>query len=207
MADGGMLFTVIPYRRELARQRLRQRDHAALRRRVVRHAAANPLRTRRRDRDDAAPLGGDHVGDRACTQWNVPVRFTSMHPVPRLERDLDERLEHRDAGAGDQDLDGPELAAHCADRRRRPRRGRRRRPGHASASSAASAQVVGDRLGRVSVHVEHGDAVAAAANCSQIERPIPEAPPVTTATRAACCSVMLVDAAVLHHEAHVLRRA
>ena len=51
-------------RPELERQRLGQRDHATLRRRVVTHHRRPRLRARRRDVHDPAPLGLEHVGQR-----------------------------------------------------------------------------------------------------------------------------------------------
>ena len=54
----------MPLRRVLDRQRLGEPDDAALRRDVVRHAVGARLRARRRDRDDPAPAGREHVGDR-----------------------------------------------------------------------------------------------------------------------------------------------
>ena len=206
IADGGMLFTVIPWGAN---------SRASVFVRVMTppfDAAYCAMRGDPRCAlDDEMVTIRPHSaatmsGIAAWTQWNVPVRLTSItrfHDSSVISRNGSNA---DDAGAGDEDLHRAELAAHRADGLvdRRPvgdvdggtpapaspgheaLRRRRRRPSPSMSSTATRSP--------------------RAASCSQIERPIPEAPPVTTATRPAGCSATLVDAAVLHHEPHVLCR-
>ena len=80
-------------RRVLDRQRLREPDDAALRRDVVRHARRARLRARRRDRHDPAPARGEHVGDRGLQAVERAGEVDREHALPRVERDVGERLE------------------------------------------------------------------------------------------------------------------
>ena len=160
--DGGIVFTVIPAGPNSTRQRPRQRDDAALRRDVVRHARRALLRARRRDRHDAAPAGGDHVGDRGLKAVERAGEVDRERAVPRLEADVGERFERCDPGARHHDLDRPELAADRVERRVDRRRGRTRRP---RTRWPPRRRPAGRRrlLGGVAVEVEHRDPVAARA--------------------------------------------
>ena len=54
--------------------------------------------------------------------------------------------------------------------------------------AALGPDLLGHRVGRLAVDVEHGDGVPRRARCWQMARPMPEPPPVTTATRLTCDS-------------------
>src|SRR3954451_24337208 len=72
---------------EVDRERLGERDHPALRRRVVGHVGGTRLRARRRDRHDAPPTRGDHVGDRGLRAGERPGEVHRDDPVPLLAGD------------------------------------------------------------------------------------------------------------------------
>ncbi len=177
------MFTVMPCGRELDRQGLGEADDAALRRDVVRHVGRAGLRARRRDGHDAAPPRSQHVGDRRLQAVERAREVDREDPRPRLGGDVGERGRTRRARARDHDLDGPELGADLAqrfvDRRtvgdvdlagraraRRPPVGPRRRARAASPSRSSSPT----RWPR-------------SARCRLTASPIPDAAPVTTATR------------------------
>ena len=97
-------------------------------------------------------------GTAACTQVNVPVRLTAMirsHFSGVMSSTGVERL---DAGAGDEDLDRPELGADP--RERGVDRARSATSTSTARRSALALQLGGGGLGRRLVAVEDGDAVA-----------------------------------------------
>ena len=122
-------------------------------------------------------------GIAACTQWNVPVRLTASIRSHASSGDVGERLELVDAGARDHDLDRPELAAHL--RQRVVDRGA---VGDvdlaATARRAGLAQFVGGPRHGVAVEVEQRDLMSRPPRgAGRSARPMPDAAPVTTATR------------------------
>ena len=161
---------------ELDGERLRQADDAALRCRVVRHVRRAGLRARRRDRDDAAPAGGDHVGHGGLHARERAGEVDRDDPVPDLGRDVEQRSRttrcpalvtristgpssartRSNAGVdrrpvGDVDLDGDRRAAAGRAARRPPPRPPRRcgrgwRPGGRRRRTA------GRRRGRCPTH-------------------------------------------------------
>ena len=98
-------------------------------------------------------------GTAAWTQVNVPVRLTAMMRSQVSGGDVEQRVEGLDAGAGDEDLDGPELGADLGER------GVDRCPvGDVDLDrdrlAALGLQLGGGGLGARAVAVEDGDAVA-----------------------------------------------
>ena len=119
----------------------------------------------RRDPDSAldeeivtsTPAHGQHVGNRRLDAVERAGEVHREHAVPRLERDLGERLELVDAHARDHDLDrsqlGPDPGPPGVDRGPvADVDGCRQRGG------AAGVQILGGLRGGVTVEVEHRDA-------------------------------------------------
>ena len=120
-------------------------------------------------------------GTAACTQWNVPVRFTASMRSHDSSGDVGERLEAVDARARDHDLDGAELGSHRASAASTAPR---------SLTSTDTAIVVAPLDCRSFAHCSAASpstsSTATRRPCSarrrQIAAPMPAAPPVTTAT-------------------------
>ena len=171
----------MPLARQLHGQRLGERDHAALRRRVVRHVRRAGLRARRRDRDDAAPPGGEHVGHRRLHAGERAGEVHRDDAVPRLGRDVEQRIERLDAGARDEDLDRTELGADLLERG--VDRGAR------SATSTSTAERWPHRPAarrpppRRPLRSRTATWWPSATSCLAAPSPMPEAPPVTTRRR------------------------
>ena len=108
MTPGGIVFTVMPLRRQVEGQRLGQRDDATLGGDVVRHPSGARLRGRGGDRHDATPAGVHHVGHHGLQAVERAREVDGHHPVPRLRGDVEEVLEALDPRAGDHDLHRPE---------------------------------------------------------------------------------------------------
>ena len=150
-------------RPELDGERLREADHAALRRDVVRHARARPTaRSTTRSSRCGPNRAASMSGIAAWRQWNVPVRFTAIMRSHVSARDVGERRELVEPGARHHDLDRPELVAHARRSRRRRPRGRRRRPAAAIACAPVPRRSVGRSLGGLAVEVEERDPVPVA---------------------------------------------
>ena len=101
---------------ELPGQRPGERDDSALGCRVVDLKWAPGLGARRGDVHDAAPPGGDHVGQHGLAAVEGPGEVDRDHPVIRGPLDLEELLEGSDAGVVDEDRRRPEpfpYLRHC----------------------------------------------------------------------------------------------
>ena len=140
---------------ELDRQRLRQCDHAALRRRVVGHPGAPDWALD----DEIVTMRPQPASIMSGTTGLQRVERARQvdpdDPLPFLERHLGERS--RRAGARDHDLTGPNsprtlsraMSTSPGPRRRRPPIASRRR-----------SELVRGALGCIGIEVEHGDHIA-----------------------------------------------
>ena len=118
-------------------------------------------------------------GIAACTQLNVPVRLTARIRSHRSAVMSTKRRERLDTGAGHEDLDGTEIRAHL-----RERGVDRRAVGDVDFEADGPLPPRGGfGLGGFAVQVEQRDAVAVGGELLRAPSPMPDAAPVTTATR------------------------
>ena len=160
---------------ELERQRLGEADEAGLRRDVVDHVLLTGLRARRRDVDDAAPPGLDHVGHHGLGAVEGPAEVDRHDAVPLLVGDRQELVEAGDARVVDEHERGSELRCARARRRRPPGRGptrrrrRRRSPRGPSARSSSATSAAASSLRSSSA-----TASPSAARRMAMARPMPD---------------------------------
>ncbi len=199
MAPGGMVFTVMPCGARSSASALVERDDPALGGDVMRHTPGARLRRGRRDRDDASPPPPDHVGHRCLDAVKGAGQVDRQHAVPRLGADVEEVLEPFDAGAGDENLERAEGAAHPVECHLDPtavadvdRCGQ--------CTSVPADDFLGHLLGSVGVTSSTPTLCPSAASCRQMAAPMPEAPPVITATRRTC-DVLTPGASPAEHAA------
>ena len=105
-----------PLGAELERQRLGEADHARLGRHVVGHEGLAAVGARRRDVDDPAPAGGDHVGQDGLAAVERAGEVDLEDAVPRVGVDLEERAEAVEAGVVDEHRRCAERRADLVDR-------------------------------------------------------------------------------------------
>ena len=166
---------------QLLAERLGQRDDAGLRRRIGGGVRIALLAGDRGDVDDAAVVLRDHQRHDGAAAQERPVEIDAHHLRPGLRRIFGDRhVGPGDAGVVDQDVDAAERRrpwrrarvrspATRSRRRRTPRRGRFRR--NSSAVFAAS----------VASRSQIATAAPESSKRATMARPMPCAPPVTTA--------------------------
>src|SRR5581483_6300084 len=103
--------------RHLARERLAERDHAALGARVHRLAGRAHAPGIRADRYDPAAPACDHRVEHRATAVERPAVIDRDYLVPGLLAVLDERFGLVPSGVVDQDVDRPKAALRLGDRR------------------------------------------------------------------------------------------
>src|SRR5262249_14963524 len=95
-----------PFARELARERLRERDDAALAGRVDAFAGGADARRVGRDVDDAAPAARRHAGRHDVLHVERAAQVDVDQLLPFLGLGVEEILEAIPAGVVDQNIDG-----------------------------------------------------------------------------------------------------
>ena len=167
---------------ELEGQRLGQPDDGGLGGHVGGHVGLTALGARRGDVDDPAPAGVEHVGDHHLAAVVGAREVDRVDPLPRVEVDLEERAELLQAGVVDEDR-GCTEALRRRGRRPPPRRpGRSRRPRRRSAVPPAAVMAAAASSAEAVLRSSTATAAPSAASRTLMASPIPEPPPVTTAT-------------------------
>ena len=124
--------------------------------------------------------GGEHVGDRGLHAVERAGEVDREDPVPLLGGDVGERVERLDARAGDEDLDRTELGADA-----RERGVDRRAVGDVDLDADRALAAGGGTSAAAALPFRSSSATRwpSAASWRATPSPMPEAPPVTTATR------------------------
>ena len=173
-------------RGEIEGERLGQCDDPALRCDVVRHTPGARLRGGRRDGHDAPPLRLHHVGNGRLHAVERAGEVDRQHALPGCDVDLEEVDEALDAGARNHDphwstelAAGRSSAASTAARSLTSTGAATARPPSAS-TSLATCSVASPSMSSTATRWP------CRARWWQMARPMPDPPPVTTATRLTC---------------------
>ncbi len=142
------------------------------------HHRLTAVGARGRDVHDAAPARLDHVRQHDLAAVEGPGQVHGQDPVPGLEGDVEERLEALHARVVDEDVDRPEALPDLGERGLD--RGSIRHV-HGDADRAPSSSPAADAAASPS---RSRIAVRAPSRASRwlMPKPMPDAPPVTTAT-------------------------
>ena len=168
---------------QFERERFGNADDAALGRDVVRHARRAGLGAGGGDGDDAAPAAGQHVGHDGLQAVEGAGQIDRHDAVPCLEGDFGERRRRVDTGAGDHDLDGPEVVANDRQRSSTSVRSLTSTVRCDGAVTVRVKYVSASAAGVVAVAVEQCDPIADGGESLGDGPAHPDTAPVTTATR------------------------
>ena len=138
----------------------------------------------RRDRGDVGASRrrrrGPEPGEEAARDPDAAEVVDGERPLDLVERGIDERATHEDAGAVDEEVDRRDAARGCARSSPAPRRGpRRRRPPPRRCPPSSEAR----RWSSSSRRATSTQRQPRSASSRAVASPMPEDAPVTTATR------------------------